>query len=140
MITKFLILCAVLLPLSILAIGQTQLPDFGAIGDLKGMEKVYVSADSTDTRKFILAELKKYPALKVSSSADEAQFVLECTETGRIAVGGLFKELPTFEMTVYTLTNGKKRIAWSKTKTSLRPAARLLTGDFLKELKKADKN
>src|ERR1700730_1513255 len=81
---------------------QEKLPEFGDIADLKDMSKVYVIADSTDARKFILDELKKYKALEVVASPDDAQFILECKQNGHIATNGLIREMPTFEMTAYT--------------------------------------
>ena len=50
------------------------------MADLTGLTKVYVTADSTQSRDFILKELKKNPALGVTSTAADAQFVLECRE------------------------------------------------------------
>lgn len=120
--------------------GQDKLPDYGNIVDLKDMTKVYVATDATDARKFILDELKKYKTLEVVASPDEGQFVLECKQTGHITVvanGSLIKEMPTFGMVAYTLKDGRHRVAWSETKTSLSPAATILTRDFIKALKKA---
>jgi len=120
---------------------QEKLPEFGDIADLKSMSKVYVIADSTQARKFVLGELKKYKSLEVADSPEEGQFILECKQIGHVAVGatgGMVHEMPTFEMTAYTtLKDGRHRIAWSETKTSLRPAEELLTRDFLNALKKS---
>jgi hypothetical protein len=117
---------------------QEKLPEFGDIADLKGMSRVYVGTDSTQSRKFILDELKRYKALEVVASPDDAQFILECKQTGHIIVPEILgTEKPTFEMTVYTLKDGRHRIAWSKTKNSLRYPPTLLTRDFLDALKKA---
>lgn len=118
------------------AFTQDKLPEYGDIADIKNFQKVFVVADSTATRKFIVDELKKYPALVIVSSPDEAEFVLECKQNGHIVIGGLIQEEPTFEMTVYTLKNNRHRVAWSETKTSLRPAPALLARDFIKALKK----
>jgi len=116
---------------------QEKLPEYGNIADLTGMNKIYVSADSTNSRKFILDELKKYPALQLVTSPDEAEFILECKQTGHIIVPEILgRENPTFEMVAYTLKDGRRRVAWSETKTSLRPATSLLTRDFVKALKK----
>lgn len=130
---------ALLLILALAAIvsAQETLPDYGEITDLKGMSRVYVATDSTDSRKWILDELKKHPALKVEGSAEDADFILECKETGKVVTSStLIPEVPTFEMRAYTVKDGRRRIAWSRTKTSLRPAPKLLTGDFLKAFKK----
>ena len=118
---------------------QEKLPEFGDMTDLKGMSRVYVGTDSTESRKFILDELKKYKALEVVNSPDEGQFVLECKQTGHIATSSdLFREMPTFEMTAYTtIKDGRHRIAWSATKTSVRYPPSLLTRDFINALKKA---
>jgi hypothetical protein len=46
--------------------------------------------------------------------------------------------MPTFEMTAYTtIKDGRHRIAWSATKTSVRYPPMLLTRNFIKALKKA---
>jgi hypothetical protein len=113
------------------------LPEYGDIGDLKGMSKVYVNADSTEARKYILNRLKEYPSLKVVASPDEAEFFLDCARNGHILTSStLIPEMDTYEMTVYTINNGRHRIAWSRTKTSVRYAPTLLTGDFIGTLKK----
>jgi len=102
------------------------------------MSKVYVNADSTNARKFILEELKKYKALEVVPSPDDAQFFIECKQTGHIVVPEILgTEQPTFEMTVYTLKDVRRKIAWSKTKNSMRYPPTLLTRDFLKDLKES---
>jgi hypothetical protein len=119
---------------------QEKLPEFGDIADLNGMSKVYVITDSTQSRKFILDELRKYKTLtlEVVSSPDDAQFILECKQTGHIIVPEILgSEQPTFEMTVYTLKDRRHRIAWSKTKNSMRYPPTLLTRDFLVALRKA---
>ncbi|HZE69947.1 MAG TPA: hypothetical protein VE135_10545 [Pyrinomonadaceae bacterium] len=137
--TKPFVRCALLFCFSLClssVIAQKELPEYGDIADLKGMAKVYVTADSTAARSLILDELEKYPALEVVSLVDDGQFVLECVQTGHLAVGGLIEELPTFEMTAYTIKDGRHRVAWSRTKSSIRPAAALLTRDFIKALKK----
>lgn len=117
------------------------LPEYGDISDLKGMSAVYVNADSTQARKYILAELKKYPTLKVVDSPDNAEFFLDCARNGHILTSStLIAEMDTYEMTVYTVKNGRHRIAWSRTKTSVRYAPTLLTGDFIGALKKSLKS
>ena len=72
------------------------------------------------------------------ASPDEGQFILECKQTGHIATSSdLFREMPTFELIAYTVTNGRRKIAWSATKTSVRYPPTLLTRDFINALKKA---
>ncbi|MGH9883703.1 MAG: hypothetical protein ACRD6N_19945, partial [Pyrinomonadaceae bacterium] len=44
---------------------ESSLPEYGHISDLVSLHKVYLAADSTDGRKLILKELKKYPDLTV---------------------------------------------------------------------------
>lgn len=135
---KLIFALAVLMFGSSVVFAQDKLPEYGDIVDLKDSAKVYVTTDSTESRKYILNELKKYRALDVVVSPDEGQFVLECKQTGHITTSSdLFREMPTFEMTAYTLTNGRRRIAWSATKTSVRYPPTLLTRDFIKALKKA---
>jgi hypothetical protein len=83
------------------------LPEYGDIGDLKGMSKVYVNADSTEARKYMLNRLKEYPSLKVVASPDEAEFFLDCARNGHILTSStLIPEMDTYEMTVYTINNG----------------------------------
>ena len=119
-----------------------KLPEYGDIADLKGMSKVYVTTDTSQVRKYVLDKLKSYPALTVTGTPEEADFILECVQTGRIGeMGGgtVSIDMATFEMTAYVLKDGRKRIAWSKTKNSLRYPPTLLTGDFINALKKSQK-
>lgn len=112
------------------------LPEYGDISDLRGMTRVYVNADSAQARKYIIDKLKGSP-LKVAESPDDAEFFLDCLRTGQIKTGStLIPEMDTFDMVAYTVRNGRHRIAWTKTKTSVRYAPTLLTGDFLGALKK----
>jgi hypothetical protein len=117
---------------------QEKLPEFGDITDLKSMRKVYVTADSTQARQAILDKLKKRTDIEVTISPDDSEFILECKQIGHITTSSdLFREMATFEMTAYTATkDGRRRIAWSKTKTSVRYAPTLLTGNFLDAFKK----
>lgn len=122
------------------AFTQDKLPEYGTIADIKGMSRVYLHTDSAQVRKYVLDELKKHKALEVVPSPDDAQFILECKQTGQIEIGGsLIKEMATFEMTAYTIKNSRRRIAWSATKNSLRYPPTMLTRDFIKALKKAVK-
>jgi hypothetical protein len=135
---SLLALAVVLVFGSFVVIAQDQLPEYGNVADLNGMTKVYVATDSTDVRKFILGELKKAKSLEVVASPDQGQFILECKQTGHIATSSdLFREMPTFEMIAYTITNARRKIAWSATKTSVRYPPTLLTRDFINALKKA---
>jgi hypothetical protein len=132
------ILTALLLCAFAIAGQDKPLPEFGDITDLKGMSAVYVSADSTEARKYILAKLKEYPPLKVVASPEEAEFFLECARNGHVLTSStLIPEMDTYEMIVYTVKSGRHRIAWSRTKTSVRYAPTLLTGDFIRALKKS---
>jgi hypothetical protein len=135
---KPLLAATSLLIFFLLANAQDKLPDYGDISDLKGLSKVYVSADSSQTRKYVLDELKNYKTLEVVSTVESAEFVLKCAANVPVVVGSgpLTSHQEPFEMTVYTLKDGRQRIAWAETKTSLRPAPILLTRDFLKALKK----
>jgi hypothetical protein len=58
------------LVVSIFAQGNN-LPEYGDIADVKNLQKLYLSADSTNARKLILSELKKYPALSSETSGGE---------------------------------------------------------------------
>ena len=118
---------------------RESLPDYGDISDLAGLNRVYVTADTTDSRKAILKELEGLKTLSVQSSPELGEFVIECREIdhGGGSTGSGLRELPTLEMTVYRFVDGKKRIVWSKTKSSIRSPAMLLTRDFIKALKKS---
>jgi len=121
---------------------QDKLPEYGDISDLKGMTKVYVSTETTQVRRYVLDELKKDKALVVVPSVEDADFILECAQKesmGNFRMGSVATEMPTFEMIAYTLRSGRHRIAWSKTKNSVRYPPTLLTGDFIAALKKGQK-
>ncbi|HYX71752.1 MAG TPA: hypothetical protein VE732_03205 [Nitrososphaera sp.] len=141
---SFAIVSALIVVLLIPAFAQdNNLPEYGDISDLKTLQKVYLTADSTDSRNLILKELKKYPALSIVSSPEEAEFFIEYrvlrhqdTQTG------IIKGPPiTFsEMAVFTLKDKRRRIAWSKTEDDAgisRPNEMNLTRNFIKALKKA---
>lgn len=137
-----IILCALIVicsPAYMILAQDKPLPEYGDISDLKGMTKVYVSTETTQVRKYVLDELKKDRALTVVPSVEQADFILECVQKGSIGnfrMGSVATEMPTFEMTAYTIRNGHHRIAWSKTKNSVRYPPTLLTGDFIAALKK----
>jgi hypothetical protein len=135
---KALLLLAVL---AFTAFGQDKsLPEYGDISDLKGMTKVYVSTETTQVRKYILDELKKEKSLIVVSSADVADFILECAQqerTGSLTMGAASADRYTFEMTAYLIRNHRHRIAWSESKNSVRYPPTLLTRDFINNLKKS---
>jgi hypothetical protein len=109
-------------------------PDYGEITDLKKLSAVYVSADSTEVRKYVLAELKKSPSLKIVNTSDDAQFFIDCRMVRSTHFPGI-RDVQDFEMSVFTLRDGRKRIAWSETKASVRYPPTLLTRDFLNALK-----
>lgn len=119
---------------------DNNLPEYGDIDDVKNLQKVYLIADSTNARKLILSELKKYPSLSVVNSPDEAEYFMEYKilrqETGQTSLN---ITVDTSEMSVYMLMNKRRRVAWSKTQISgiTRPNEVNLTRNFLKALKKA---
>jgi hypothetical protein len=119
---------------------DNKLPEYGDIADVKNLQKVYLIADSTDARKLILNELKKYPNLTVVNSPDEAEFFVEYKvlrqETGQTSLN---ITVDTSEMVVYILRDKRRVVAWSKTETSgiSRPNEVNLIRNFLKALKKA---
>ncbi|MDQ1639537.1 MAG: hypothetical protein QOF62_2876 [Pyrinomonadaceae bacterium] len=119
---------------------DNNLPEYGDIADVKNLQKVYLSADSTNARKLILSELKKYPALSVVSSPEEAEYFIEYKilrqETGQTSLN---ITVDTSEMVVYMLRDKRRRVVWSKTQISgiTRPNEVNLTRNFLKALKKA---
>jgi hypothetical protein len=136
------IIVSVLLTSSLIPIfaQDNNLPEYGDMGDVKNLQKVYLIADSTNARKLILSELKKYPILNVINSPDEAEYFIEYKilrqETGQTSLN---ITVDTSEMVVYTLRDKRRRVAWSKTQISgfTRPNEVNLTRNFLKALKKA---
>jgi hypothetical protein len=131
------LLTSLLIPI----LGQdNNLPEYGDITDVKSLQKVYLIADSTNARKLILSELKKYPSLNVVNSPDEAEYFIEYKilrqETGQTSLN---ITVDTSEMVVYVLRNKRRKVAWSKTQISgiTRPNEVNLTRNFLKALKKA---
>lgn len=119
---------------------DNNLPEYGDIADVKNLHKAYLIADSTNARKLILSELKKYPSLNVVNSPDEAEYFIEYKilrqETGQTSLN---ITVDTSEMVVYMLRDKRRRVAWSKTQISgiTRPNEVNLTRNFLKALKKA---
>lgn len=119
---------------------ENNLPEYGEIDDVKSLQKIYLIADSTNARKLILNELKKYSGLTVVSSAQEAEYFVEYKilrqETGQTSLN---ITVDTSEMVVYILKDKRRRIAWSKTQISgfTRPNEVNLIRNFLKALKKA---
>ena len=132
------------LPL-IFSFAQDNLPEYGDISDLKNLQRVYLTADSTDARQMILKELKKHPSLVVVNRPEEAEFFIEykVLRSERVKVG-IFTGTAeaTAEMTAYTLKDSRRRIAWSKTEDNdglSRPNEINLTRNFIKALKTAQK-
>ena len=132
MLGLFLFLTLSMFPL------QDKPPDYGDISDLKGLSTVYVSADSTEVRKYVLAELKKNRSMTIVNTADEAQLFLDCRMVRSTHFPGI-PDIQDYEMTVFTMRNERRRIAWSETKSSVRYPPTLLTRDFLNALKKSQK-
>lgn len=133
---------ASLLTTAILAgvLAQDKLPEYGSVADVKDLHKLYLGSDSTDARKLILRELKKYPDLTVVDSPDDAEYFMDYKllrqQTGQTSMN---VTVETSEMVVYILRDKRKVIAWSKTETSgfSRPNEVNLTRHFLDALKKA---
>ena len=119
---------------------DNNLPEYGDMADVKNLQKVYLIADSTNARKLILSELKKYPSLNVVNSPDEAEYFIEYKilrqQTGQTSLN---ITVDTSEMVVYILRDKRRRVAWSKTQISgiTRPNEVNLTRNFLKALKNA---
>jgi hypothetical protein len=141
-IHSFTIISILIASLLIPAFAQdNNLPEYGDIADLKNLQQVYLIADSTDARNFILKELKKYSVLNVVNSPDEAEFFLEYKVLRHEdSSAGLKTPITTSKMTAYILKNKSKRIAWSKTEDDAgisRPNEVNLARNFIKSLKKA---
>jgi len=119
---------------------DNNLPEYGDIADIKDLQKVYLSADSTDARNLILKEMKKYPALIVVSSPNEAEFFLEYKVLRQQEDSSALKiPITTSEMIVYISKGKNRRIVWSKTDNDAgisKPNEVDLTRSFLKALKK----
>jgi len=127
---------------------ETPLPVIGKIDELKTAQKVYVAAQSTNSRKMIAKQIGK--DLTIVDDPKDAQFVLEYVQLSRqdktTLVAGSYTE--EGEMRAWlTRADGTKVIAWSDTETYYessgmptgRPNEVTLTKNFLKALKKARK-
>ena len=122
-------------------VAQENLPKIGATGGVANLHKLYLNADSTDSRKLILKELKKYPDLTVIDSPDNAEYFIDYKllrqQTGQTSLN---VTIYTSEMTAYLLREKRKIVAWSRTETSDvrgRPNETNLIRHFLDALKKS---
>jgi hypothetical protein len=134
-------LILLLLCFPVLYAQEGNLPEYGDIADLKNLQKVYLSADSTGARKLILNELKKYPNLNIVNSPDDAEFFLEYKVLRHEDATGVFIHPPvtTSEMTAYVVKDKRRRVAWSKTQDDAgisRANEINLTRNFIKAIKK----
>lgn len=127
----------------VIVVAQGDLPEYGDMSDIKSLSKAYLIADSTDARKMILKELGKYKNLTIVNSPDEAEFFIEykVLKSERVQAGVFMgANEATSEMTVYTLRDKRRRIAWAKTEDNAglsKPNEINLTRNFIKALKKA---
>jgi hypothetical protein len=126
---------------------QTELPIIGKISDLEGKKKVYLLAETTDSRTKIQKVLDKEKLFEIVSDPEKAEFIIEfkpISKSQPISIGiGTFKDIA--EMNVYFYNSNKKKvIAWSATKDKYKDSGfgygtkdneALLTKSFLKTYK-----
>ncbi len=134
-----------ILILSFCAFGQTDLPIMGKPSDLAGKKKVYLLADTTDSRELIKKVIDKNKSLEIVSDAVDADFILEfkqISKTTPAKIGmGTFTEIA--EMSAYFYNSDKRKIvAWSETKDKYKKGwggtkknEAYLTTQFLKAIK-----
>jgi hypothetical protein len=130
------ILPLLILILSLTGMAQTDLPDKGALTDIKGKNKAYLVSD-TQNAKVITKEIsKKKNALVLVNKAADADFVVEYRTTATEPTkSSLDISIVTGQMDVYTLQDGKKTIVWtdSSTKSMSYPSVALINR-FIKAL------
>jgi hypothetical protein len=139
------IICGLLLclALSFSTRAQTELPVVGKISDLEGKKKVYLLAETTDSRAKIQKVLDKEKLFEIVSDPEKADFIIEfkpISKSQPVSFGfGTFKDIA--EMNIYFYNSNKKKvIAWSATKDKYKDSGFggvkdnevLLTKSFLK--------
>lgn len=116
---KNLLLIIFTLIFSLSVFCQTDLPIIGKIADIQSKKKVYISAETIDSRNLIAKVLEKDKTLEIVSDAGKADFILEFKQVSKSAPvkygGGQFEDVA--EMSVYFYNSEKRKvIAWSQTK------------------------
>lgn len=116
---KRLLLIIFLLIFSITAFGQADLPLIGKVTDLTGKKKIYIAAETTNSRKLIEKVIAKKKMFEVTSDAEKADFILDFKQISKSAPaqygGSAYEDVA--EMSAYFYNADKRKvIAWSETK------------------------
>lgn len=134
---------------SLMAFAQSDLPIESTVKDLTGKTKVYIVAETTQSKDEIKKNLSKEKVYEIVRDPDEAQFILEfkdITDSKPAAIGfGVHSKVS--EMTAYYYNEKKRKIiAWSKSRDFYKQGGftknsneKVLTSDFLKAYKSKDK-
>lgn len=95
--------------------GVDGLPEYGTVDELIGKTKVFVVADSTNSRKMIANTIERGKRFEVVNSPDEAEFTLIYTvESSTESLGRRPSHYMRSQMkAVITSVSGRKRIVWS---------------------------
>lgn len=127
-------------------------PEYGTLADIKGMRKIFVHAEDTDSRNLIIKMLTAYEGLEVVSNPREAEIVLEfITLTRDVAANrgpyarGASMALKSQMQAIVRKAEGVKLIAWTETETLdvknaftfSAPNEINLTHHFVRDLQKA---
>lgn len=121
------------------------LPVIGKIDELKTAQKVYIAADSSDTRARIKDQLSKTQKFEYMDDPALADFILEYVvlthKERKSLLGGSYAVEKSEMRAWYTRADGAKVIAWSDTQVWDSPRKqqndRKLADNFSKALKKA---
>ena len=95
------------------------LPVYGSSSELRSLRSVYVTSDEPSSRDLVLSVIRKYAALRVVNSPEDAEFILECTVKASTESRGRQPShyLRTL-LTAYTIDEeGRKRILWTENET-----------------------
>lgn len=126
---------------------QTDLPIIGKISDIQGKKKVYLAAETTDSRKKIQKTLEKDKSFEIVGDPAQADFILEYKQLAKNIRQGIYsagKNEDIGEMSAYFYNSEKKKVvAWSETKNAyektgwggLKANETYLTTEFLKKIK-----
>lgn len=119
--------------------GQTDLPEYGKLGDLVGKARVYVIADG-DHRKAIIKNLERQKELSVVSSTGEADMYIEYRTLARNSLPPSGIQTETGQIDAFYYRDKKKVIAWTNSTTAggfKGDTANSLIKKFVKERQKA---
>lgn len=114
------------------AFGQSDLPDKGTLADIKGKTKIYIAADTINS-KALAKELGKHKSFTNAATAAGAEIFVEYKRIGDLKyVSGLQIPIETGQVDVYFYRDGKKVIVWSEagSKDTKSPAGSLFKKFF----------